>query len=123
MDEKMAVRRAMERRAISQKQLAKTLGLSSPALVAQRLGNAGKSLKVDTFVQMMNACGFDVIVRDRNGGRNGVEWVIDDEPTVVPAQPEKSIEEKLKDGEITFQQAIQQGWVPTAEMLDKMLNS
>lgn len=123
MNEKTAVKRAMERRSITQVQLAKMLGLKSQSGVASRINGGARSMSVVNFVEMMNACGFDVLVRDRNGGRNGVEWVIDDEPTVVPAQPEKSIEEKLKDGEITFQQAIQQGWVPTQEMLDKMLNT
>ena len=83
MNEKTAVRRAMERRDITQKQLATMLGMKTQSVVAQRLSDAGANLKVNSFVEMMNACGFDVLVRDRNGGRNGVEWVIDNEPTVV----------------------------------------
>lgn len=83
MNDKTAVRRAMERRAVSHSQLAKILGFKSQSVIGQRLSSAGKSLKVSTFVEMMNACGFDVLVRDRTGGKRGIEWVIDNEPTVV----------------------------------------
>ena len=83
MNGKTAVRRAMERRAITQKQLAKMLNIKSQPVIAERLSDSAKSLRLENFVEMMNACGFDVLVRDRNGGRNGVEWVIDNEPTVV----------------------------------------
>ena len=73
MNEQMAIRKAMELRSLSQAQLAKRLGLSGQAIVAQRLGDKRKSLKVDTFVEMMNACGFDVIVKDR---MSPTQWII-----------------------------------------------
>lgn len=88
MNEKIAVKRAMERRAMTQGMLAKAMGLSSQTVIAERL--RGKSMRVENFIDMMNACNFDVIVRDRNGGKNGVEWKIDKEELVVPAVPSAS---------------------------------
>lgn len=58
------VRDTMEGVGISQKKLADKMGAKSQQLVFNML-NAKNGMRTDNFVKMMNAMGYDVIVRNR----------------------------------------------------------
>ena len=77
MNEKDIVRAAMSARGITQKMLAEQAGLKYQSNVSEMLGS--RSLRVDNFVKLLNAMGFDVIVKDRNGKNRENEWKVGDD--------------------------------------------
>lgn len=76
MNEKEVVKAAMAARGYNQAMLADAAGLKRQSNVSEML--RGKSLRVDSFVKLMNAMGFDVIVKDRNGKNSENQWKVDD---------------------------------------------
>lgn len=75
MNEKEIIRKAMEIRGINQTMLASMAGLKRQSNVSEML--RGKSLRVDNLVLLLNAMGFDVIVKDRNGSNRENVWKIE----------------------------------------------
>ena len=75
MNEKKIIREAMYARRINQTVLASMMGMKHQSNIGGYL--SGKSLRVDTFVKLMDAMGFDVIVKDRNNSNRENVWKID----------------------------------------------
>lgn len=75
MNEKEIIRKAMEVRGINQTMLAPMAGLKRQSNVSEMLRS--KSLRVDNLVLLLNAMGFDVIVKDRNGSNRENVWKIE----------------------------------------------
>jgi hypothetical protein len=75
MRAKEIVRRAMEIDQITQFQLAKELKWKSQQQVSQILTRKDGSMRVDTFVEMLRAMGYEVVVRKRLG--KSEEWEVD----------------------------------------------
>lgn len=117
MTEKEVIREVLALRHWSQATLAQEAGFKSQSNITGLLNVNQKGIRIDNLIRIFRAMGCEIVVRDKMGSKK--EWVIDD----APAESEKSIEERLKDGEMTFAEAIKQGWTPSPEMLDKMLNS
>lgn len=75
MTEKDVIRKAMEVRGYNQGMLAELSGFKRQSNVSEML--RGQSIRVDNFVRMCNAMGFDVIVKDRNGSNRENVWKIE----------------------------------------------
>lgn len=73
MDAKEAIRSAMKICGWSQEKLATECGMKSQSNVTGVL-NRGSSLRVDILLQMANAMGFELVLRDKRGN---AEYVID----------------------------------------------
>ncbi len=73
MDAKEAVREAMKVCGWSQETLAKKCGMKGQSNVTGVL-NRGSSLRVDILLQMVNAMGFELVLRDSRGKD---EFIID----------------------------------------------
>jgi len=64
MTPRLFAKTAVESSKLSQKRLADKMGLKAQQGVFNML-NAKNGMRVDNFVKMMNALGYDVIVRER----------------------------------------------------------
>lgn len=73
MDAKEAIREAMKVCGWSQEKLAKACGMKRQSNVTGIL-NRGSSMRVDIMLQMVNAMGFELVLRDTRGKS---EFVID----------------------------------------------
>ena len=73
MDAKEAIREAMKVCGWSQERLANECGMKRQSNVTGVL-NRGSSMRVDILLQMVNAMGFELILRDKRGKN---EFVID----------------------------------------------
>lgn len=76
MTEKDILLEAMEVRGFTQKMLAESAGLARQSNVSEMLRS--KSLRVDNFVKLLNAMGFDLIVKDRNSRNSENLWKVGD---------------------------------------------
>ena len=75
MTEKDVVRKAMAMRGWSQPKLATESGFKSQSNITGLLNNNKNGIRMDNFFKMMNAMGFDIVVRDKMG--SGKEFTID----------------------------------------------
>lgn len=64
----------MEIEKVTQKELAEELGLTQQAV--SKFKNGKGSLRVDTFVKILNKMGYTVVVR-RNGIGKAAEWEVE----------------------------------------------
>lgn len=76
LNEKDIIRQAMGARGFNQTMLAEAANLKRQSNVSEMLRS--KSLRVDNFVKLLGAMGFDVIVKDRNGGNRDNVWKVSD---------------------------------------------
>lgn len=75
MDDKAIVREAMKVRGINQQMLAKQAGLKYQSNVGGMLRS--EHMRVDNFFKLLNAMGFDIIVKDRNGQNRENVWKVE----------------------------------------------
>ena len=75
MNEKEVIKAAMEARGFNQTMLADKAGLKRQSNVSEML--RGKSLRVDNLVKLLDAMGFDVVVKDRNGSKKENQWKVE----------------------------------------------
>lgn len=68
------VKEAMKSLGWSQETLAKQLGYSTQSYVGNRLH--GKSMRVDTFVKLLSAMGYEVVVKSTSPKSNHNEWKV-----------------------------------------------
>lgn len=76
MNEKEIIKTAMSARGYNQTMLASAAGLKRQSNVSEML--RGKSLRVDNFVKLLDAMGFDVVVKDRNSANRENIWKVSD---------------------------------------------
>lgn len=74
MNEKDTVRAAMAARGVNQTMLAEMAGLKRQSNVSEML--RGRSMRVDNLVLLLDALGFDLIVKDRNSSNRENTWKI-----------------------------------------------
>lgn len=117
MTEKQIIREILSLRRWSQQKLAEESGFKSQSNINGLLNATSKGIRIDTFLKILDATGCELIVRDKMGSKK--EWVVDTQ--TASASAPKSLEEQLLAGEITFDQAVKQGWKPSPEMLSRML--
>lgn len=60
----------------TQDTLAKACGYKSQAAVGMALGRKN-GMRVDVFVRMLNAMGYDVVIQSKNPNANKNKWVLD----------------------------------------------
>lgn len=75
MNEKEVIREAMKARGLNQAMLADAAGLKRQSNVSELL--RGNSIRVDNMVKLLDAMGFDLIVKDRNSSNKGNVWKVE----------------------------------------------
>ena len=75
MRSKDIIKELLKMRNWSQNDLAVECGVSGPVVISGQL-NRNTSMRVDNFVRMCNAMGFEVIVRDKMDTKK--EFIVDD---------------------------------------------
>lgn len=75
MTEKDVVRKAMTMRGWSQPKLASESGFKSQSNITGLLNNNKNGIRMDNLFKMLNAMGFEIVVRDKMGSNK--EFVID----------------------------------------------
>jgi transcriptional regulator with XRE-family HTH domain len=75
MNEKQIVREAMKVRGLTQAMLADAAGMKNQSNVSEIL--RGQTLKTQTLVRLLDAMGFDLIIKDRNGSNRENVWKVE----------------------------------------------
>ena len=75
MNEKDIVYEAMKSCGWTQKELASHAGYNTQSAISNRLN--GKSMRVDTFVKLLSAMGYEVVVRSTSPNTNKNKWTVD----------------------------------------------
>jgi transcriptional regulator with XRE-family HTH domain len=75
MNEKQIVREAMKVRGLTQAMLADAAGMKGQSNVSEIL--RGQTLKTQTLVRLLDAMGFDLIIKDRNGSNRENVWKVE----------------------------------------------
>jgi transcriptional regulator with XRE-family HTH domain len=75
MNEKQIVREAMKVRGLTQAMLADAAGLKNQSNVSEIL--RGQTMKTQTLVRLLDAMGFDLIIKDRNGSNRENVWNVE----------------------------------------------
>ena len=74
MNEKEIIRAAMAAGNITQKELAEELGMAGQQSIGNMLSRKN-SMRLDNFVKMLNAMGYDVVVKKKLGASE--EWKVE----------------------------------------------
>ena len=85
------IRKGMRERGMSQETLAKKLGFKYQSGITNRL-NSTTSMRVDGFVRMCEAMGYEVIIRDKENMK--VLGRVTRDPGAVPKNKGKVVEKK-----------------------------
>lgn len=96
MKEQEVIRSVMREKQMTQGDVAKACGMKGQSSVSMLL--QGKSMRVDNFLKVLNACGYDVIVKDREG--RGRSFMVTDGTEGLEAESEASgteQDEKLRE--------------------------
>ena len=75
MNEKQIIREAMKVRGLTQAMLADAAGMKGQSNVSEVL--RGQTTKTQTLVKLLDAMGFDLIVKDRNGSNRENSWRVE----------------------------------------------
>lgn len=97
MTEHEVAKKVMKDSGTTQVQIAEAVGMKSQGAVGNWL--QGKSMRVDNLVRLLDVCGYDLIVRDRNGklptyrisNEEGLD-IVDD---VVATEPDRTDYEEI----------------------------
>lgn len=75
--EKGIIREAMKATGWNQAELAKQSGYNTQSAIGNRINENNKSsMRVDTFVKLLGAMGYEVVVRSTSAGNKNA-WVVD----------------------------------------------
>lgn len=74
MNEKDIVKEAIKTLGWNQTQLAEATGYKTQSAISNRL--TGNSMRVDTFVKMLSAMGYEVVVKSTSPQKNKNQWTI-----------------------------------------------
>lgn len=74
MNEKDIIKAAMKTCGWTQKELAAQSGYNTQSAISNRLG--GRSMRVDTFVKLLSAMGYEVVVQSTSRNTNKNKWVV-----------------------------------------------
>lgn len=75
MNEKDIITLAMKSCGWNQQVLAENCGYKSQSAISNKVN--GKSLRVDTFVKILNTMGYEVIVKSKSSNSNKNQWKIE----------------------------------------------
>ena len=87
MNEKKIVKEAMKSIGWNLQQLADASGYNSAQAISSRINSGSSAMRVDTFVKLINAMGYEVEVRSKSRD-NKNKWVIGEEEPVDKVQAE-----------------------------------
>jgi len=87
MNEKRIVKEAMKSIGWNLQQLADASGHNSAQAISNRLNSGSSAMRVDTFVKLLNAMGYEVEVKSRSRD-NKNRWVVGEEEPVDKVQAE-----------------------------------
>ncbi len=79
MNEKDIITAAMKSCGWTQKELAKQAGYKTQSAISNRIN--GKSLRVDTFVKLLNTMGYEISITSTSPNTNKNKWVVTGENT------------------------------------------
>lgn len=74
VNEKDIAKEAMKTLGWNQTQLAEAVGYKTQSAISNRL--TGNSMRVDTFVKMLSAMGYEVVVKSTSPQKNKNQWTI-----------------------------------------------
>lgn len=74
MNEKDIAKEAMKTLGWNQTKLAEAVGYKTQSAISNRL--TGNSMRVDTFVKMLSAMGYEVVVKSTSPQKNKNQWTI-----------------------------------------------
>ena len=74
MNEKDIVKVAMKTLGWNQTQLAEAVGYKTQSAISNHL--TGNSMRVDTFVKMLSAMGYEIVVKSTSPQKNKSQWTI-----------------------------------------------
>ena len=75
MNEKDIIKLAMKSCGWNQEVLAQKCGYKTQSAISNRIN--GKSLRVDTFVKILSAMGYEVVIKSTSPNTNKNQWKID----------------------------------------------
>lgn len=75
LNEKQIIRAAMATSGTTIKAAAETIEVKANA-IANQLGRADSTMTLTSVYALLNAMGFEIVVRDKDGKRGGVEYVL-----------------------------------------------
>lgn len=81
MNEKDIITAAMKTCGWTQKELAAKAGYNTQSAISNRLG--GKSMRVDTFVKLLSAMGYEVMVQSTSPKKNKNKWIVFNDDQIV----------------------------------------
>ncbi len=99
LNEKQILRSAMERGGFSQGKAAELAGITRNAFNCQ-LGRQGSTMTLTSVYALLNAMGFEIVVRDKEGKFGGVEYVLAENRDPIETERYVSEEEAAKLAEI-----------------------
>ena len=117
-----ALKLIMGKQSVTPAMLRDRLGIK-PTTLSQRFTQ--KNISVDKLHEMLRAMDYKIVLVPRNTrlADNEIEITSESATSATPTTPTTpTIEERLRAGEISFDEAVAQGWKPTKEMLDKLLS-
>ena len=74
VNEKDIVKEAMKTLGWNQTKLAEAVGYKTQSAISNRL--TGNSMRVDTFVKMLSAMGYEIVVKSTSPQKNKNQWTI-----------------------------------------------
>ena len=77
MNEREIIRIALKSRGYTQAMLASMLGFKGQNAVSERL--RGNAINVDTLLKILNAMGYELVIRDKNKSNKENVWVVGEE--------------------------------------------
>ena len=87
MNEKKIVKEAMKSIGWNLQQLADASGYNSAQAISSRINSGSSAMRVDTFVKLINAMGYEVEVRSKSRD-NKNKWVVGEEEPVDKVKAE-----------------------------------
>lgn len=87
MNEKKIVKEAMKSIGWNLQQLAEASGFNSAQAVSNRINSGSKGMRLDTFVKILNAMGYEVEVKSKSRD-NKNRWVVEEETAEDKVQAE-----------------------------------
>lgn len=87
LNEKQIVKAALERRGMSQKSFASAIGVESKMLTNQLNQNA--TLNLSTLYALLNALGYEIVVREKDAKTAKQEFVVSDNTDSITVDDER----------------------------------
>ena len=87
MNEKKIIKEAMKSIGWNMQQLADASGFNSAQAISNRVNSGTKGMRLDTFVKLLNAMGYEVEVRSKSRD-NKNKWVVGEETIEDKVQAE-----------------------------------